>query len=923
MQASPENHPSPPESSSPSSGTHADDHELSSLERPATTGKVKRTRRRQRLSCVECTRKRTKCDRQLPCGTCVSRGMAQLCRWEPIVVRPPPQAPPEGAGSTIATLSARIAALEQALLRQSTRAPDNANSSRHTSPQTESHPSPAHSLNYGPATAPSPSTVSASYSASSPEQGDEMTNTAAAIEPFVERPAPDPRDADGDCALSLFDFEVQQAAISMAQMSLAPQDEYVGGGTILCALHKLGDPYRFRFPFPRSADSTTVRKPQQEQQPGAHPLSAQIQKMVSAMPSREKTNILLDAYFAERNWEFGLPERWFRRSCEQMWRHLDLSCPGYTCYVSGGCPRCTQELNPHWLSLFFAVLALAPRRVVGAGARMYFLKAMEARRLVEDITLSSRAYAQSSTAVDGVVQSCIGAALLAKYLADRGRVSDAWKLAGTALRTAQAAGLHRDPGWQKWDHMDTQEQELRLLGWWSLVMADRLYSFILGRPMMTLPGTFDVKPVPGAKHGDGSPNPFADFQRCIISLFEIIGETIDQCLGIMSPAYATVLEMDRKYKVWLSKLPSSLDWRQNHPTPTTPEERSIAYQRHLCAAYYLGGLMNLHRPYLMHAPPILPPPAALSATMKVIMNPSRERCIETALELVKVVCDCQREAAQWGSGLPATLFHYTYFAFDGAVALMGALSQDPPHPKAGECLALIDCAADSLRACAAAIKGSARAGEDADGEGDVPARAVHVLQALRRAGRWDERFGTNGENTTTRMSTSPDSRPINAVSPMNASAPVRTRPPYTSYGAPTTTASIPYLNGSGRAVAPSPFTLPPGPSHASPPPPPPPDTMFFDVRTQFGTASPVQYSASSPGPFTHAAGLGGSDFAARAAAMRGGTAAPAHAVQGTSMPFEMLLNDGGGGDAGMAAGVDWSMFTEMQAWPGGGLFGTG
>ncbi|CDO76771.1 hypothetical protein BN946_scf185028.g22 [Trametes cinnabarina] len=499
---------------------------------------------------------------------------------------------------------------------------------------------------------------------------------------------------------------------------------------------KLGDPYRAKWTYARSANTTTVSEPFQ---PGNHPLSGPIQQLVENLPLRHVAETLIDGYFAERNWQFGIPEQWFRRCCEQMWRHLRLRCPGPSCHLSGGCARCTEELNPHWLSLMFAVLALAPQRIVGSSAKTYFLKAMEARRLVEDILLASRAYSQPS-AVQGVVLSCIGAALLARYLADRGRMSDAWKLTGTALRNAQAVGLHRDPGWQKWENMDKQERELRVLGWWFLVIADRLYSFTLGRPMMSTEGSFDVKMVPDDVHGDGSPNPVAIFHQHFIGLIEIMGEMIDKCMGVQMPAYATVLEIDRKFKFWLCRLHPSLDWREQHTisNPITFEERTRAYQRHMCAGYYLCATMNLHRPYLMHAPPILPPPKPLSATMTVIMNPSRERCIELAMELVRVMCDAQEEAAGWQPDpqQPAMMYHYAYFVFDGAIALVGAFSQEPPHPKARECLTLIDRAMRMLHWCVEATRNAG----GRDGEGETANRAITVLNALRKAGRWDERF---------------------------------------------------------------------------------------------------------------------------------------------------------------------------------------
>ena len=100
---------------------------------------------------------------------------------------------------------------------------------------------------------------------------------------------------------------------------------------------------------------------------------------------------------------------------------------------------------------------------------------MDARRLIEDVMMCSPAYswAPTQSVVHGVTLSCIATGLYCCYLADHGRVSDAWKLSGVSIRNAQAVGLHRDPGWQKWEGMDKVERELRLLGWWYLAANDR------------------------------------------------------------------------------------------------------------------------------------------------------------------------------------------------------------------------------------------------------------------------------------------------------------------------------------------------------------------------------------------------------------------------------------------------------------------
>ncbi|KAI0776759.1 hypothetical protein BD413DRAFT_645466 [Trametes elegans] len=899
-------------------------------------GKPTKTRRRQRLSCVECALKRQKCDRKIPCSSCISRGVGQLCRWEPIVVRPGSQKYVQGASaelgpsqSTIAALSSRIAVLEQTILRQNLL-----------------HGNPISSAGSAPADTPAASTGSASslQPFACPAPGDAASHTfktapATAVNkeecPTLTCLQPNTGvDSDG-CGLSHVDYDVQLAAIAMAHMSLAPQDEYIGGGTVLTALHKcltkysqLGDPVRYRFPFAPSADSTTVNTTAQ-QTGSRHPLSSKIQQLVAGLPGRAQTEALLDAYFAERNWEFCLPERWFRQSCEHMWRHLALRCPLGGSGGSGGggcrCTRCTRELNPHWLALLFAVLALAPAPIsaperAGRASCPHFLRAMEARRLVEDVALAGRAYSQPSS-VHGVALSCIGAALLAKYLADRGRVSDAWKLTGTALRNAQAVGLHRDPGWQKWEDMDRQEREIRLLSWWSLVVSDRFYSLILGRPMMTLTGTFDVKLRPDKDFADGSPNPFANYQDALIALFELVGETLERCISLQVPPYANFLDLDSKYKLWLSNLPPALDWRQPHRPATTPAQRALACQRHMLAAYYLGAHMNLHRPFLMHAPPVLPPPRALSASMTVIMNPSRERCIALAMALVRAMCDAHAEARTWSpppaspTSPAATLFHYAYFAFDGAVALVGALSQTPPHPQTRECLALIERAMRMLRACvqdADAIGGG-------DGSSTTAGRAIGILQTLRRAGRWDERF--RGQ-LPPEWEADGHAPPAALVSPSSSQEQQEQREGQeassnqalwdsmfaTAEGSSTqetasTAAAAAYAPSS---TAPIPFLADDGP-HASFPFPLTPSSSLPSVP-------PAQPDLSMPGLFTdvrpdaQSASLSGFGIDFDFAAPGSGSAAN---------PFDLLQQR----DEGGVDGVDWSMFAEMQSLPGSGLFG--
>jgi hypothetical protein len=187
---------------------------------------------------------------------------------------------------------------------------------------------------------------------------------------------------------------------------------------------------------------------------------------------------MVDAFFKEVNWRYGIPEKWFSATSSQMWTSLQSPTP------------LSHQLNPYWLCLFFAVLACAPQSLNDSGPNLkppktydsdtYYILASAARRIAEDryFHLSSSstpldpAVLHSSPA-DGCVLGCLAVPLLCDFLAERGRVSEAWKLMGNGIRTAQSIGLHRDPASPVWQEMPEEEKDLRRSAWWGLYIWDR------------------------------------------------------------------------------------------------------------------------------------------------------------------------------------------------------------------------------------------------------------------------------------------------------------------------------------------------------------------------------------------------------------------------------------------------------------------
>lgn len=366
--------------------------------------------------------------------------------------------------------------------------------------------------------------------------------------------------------------------------------------------------------------------------------------------------------------------------------------------------------------------------------------------------------------------------------------------------------------------------------------------------------------------------------------------------------------MDRKYRYWLSKLHPSMDWRISHhpPRDATLRERSIAYQRHVCAAYYLNALMNLHRPYQMRPPPFLPPPKGLHPTTSIVMNPSRERCIELAMELVTVLCDAEEEAAQWDTDppVPYVLFNYAYSVFDGAVTLVGAMLQEPPHSKAKECLALIDRATRMLEACRDANK------DVTEGEGHLASRGVTTLVALRQAGRWDERFGAHAPDRREEAPTS-NTYPDDA-----ARASETTQSESVNPFSDSSTIPIPGNSSfADLASLDSTFAPPPGPGSSFP---------FLntpDPASLFPIPGPIQVQSLPAMPMLfgdeHEFGLDASmtapilDYGANTNANHSSTS-----MQTMIMPFDMLQNSD-------SYDVDWVAVTGTGGWAGEHSSGSG
>jgi len=315
------------------------------------------------------------------------------------------------------------------------------------------------------------------------------------------------------------------AISTLAHLSMGHHGEYIGRANMICALHAVTARRVPRFLYAKSTDAISGYQ-ESTQKFSNMPFVGRVEELLPHLPSHLVVETLTNAFFAQVNWRYGIPEAWFRGAQSQMWANLHHS----------SAPGADGKINANWLMLLFAVIASAPRSdykdvqqrcMEVRDSDDYFMCAMMARRLVEDEYLDTPNASFMVSAADGTVLGCLAAPLLCNYLAQRGRISEAWKLAGHAIRNAEAVGMHRDPDWKRWQMMSADEKLLRRRGWWNMFIADKMYAYALSRPQVLRREIFDVEYC-SIYNQDGSRDRFNVGQTILVNLMELIGEALEK-----------------------------------------------------------------------------------------------------------------------------------------------------------------------------------------------------------------------------------------------------------------------------------------------------------------------------------------------------------------------------------------------------------
>lgn len=469
--------------------------------------------------------------------------------------------------------------------------------------------------------------------------------------------------------------------------SLVHPGEFVGQTNVSSTTHSIRSLSPSRLPQAKPTAPTSlslIHVTPQIQTPIPTP---EIQHLLQYLPDVQSGNLMIDAFFKEVNWRYGLREKWLSITCSQMWSELQNPSPSH-------------QLNPYWLCLFFSILAcsqslesLPPnaRQPSTYDSDTYYLCALTARRIAEDRYFSSSNTtlglgAPRSSPADGCLFGCLAIPLLCDFLSARGRMSEAWKLMGDGVRVAQSIGLHRDPGSPVWQEMPEEERDLRRRAWWGLYIWDRLLSYILGRPQMIRSDNCDVAK-PSSFDTKGRKDSFNLSRIVMIQLADLVSEILDQCMSVTHATWTILAEMDSKFEIWEMSIPAELR------PGTTPEQDIILFvglspleikkfSRH---RYMITTWYRLTR--LKFYTLIIKRHQQSASTTSRVESPSpipesvAEKCVRLALELIKYQCDTFDRMRRTKSG-ENWLGENWYFegclsVFEAAVALLLALTKFP------------------------------------------------------------------------------------------------------------------------------------------------------------------------------------------------------------------------------------------------------
>ncbi|SOV04898.1 uncharacterized protein UDID_02917 [Ustilago sp. UG-2017a] len=567
-------------------------------------------RPREQYSCVECFRRKQKCDRRFPCNNCIKRRLPERCVPPPSVRGCPESPTPSDSGMVShrpsvsrTTSEVQLTAGAGGFKRQRTDDVDSCDErkidhlARTTSriarlerilalndasylEQRLALAEKAVILRLGEeargSTRDAPATGDAYSRRSSyvPEESEGVGHADGHLD-----------DNDGFLGTSALEAVPLQLKNGLGKAGAAGD---VAPQALLSYIHP--NPTRRGFPIP----------------------SADVQAIRATLPSRDQCERYFDAYFAHYNWaRLPLHEATLR----DRFRQFVAGVP------SPSDVRMDAETLP-FVALVLAVMTLGSvppivQPLSSATSHAFFWATKKALVLCETLGLAS-------------LDSCWAHGVLVRYL-DVIRVTRAsWHEIGSWIRDALDLGLHRDGSSFG---LPKEQVAARRILWSHVIHNDREWSIILGRPLTI---TFYTTEMPTRE--DLEPLGFAcqtyllarnRFTACLESITHCFEERSQSrgTSGRTSRAYYRVLEVEDMIAEFVDSLPPYLapNWSSSGKSKTDTsldqDHPLLPFYRYLILGEVCFYRSLLHRPYLLRP----------ASNAKHPFPESRRVCVEMAL----------------------------------------------------------------------------------------------------------------------------------------------------------------------------------------------------------------------------------------------------------------------------------------------------
>ncbi|KAJ4464687.1 fungal-specific transcription factor domain-containing protein [Lentinula lateritia] len=519
--------------------------------RPDESIHRKRRKGATRLSCAECRRLKLRCDRCIPCSSCVKRGTAAIC---------PDGSLTTGQGNRFVLASTQE--LHEKIHELSNRVRELEDGLRSDHIQLTNEPHPLLSEELLKIKAPLQREPPAARSLNGAIK-DEESN-------------PDVVDAFGSLSISLSGkakFFGQTANSWLFLQNETSEDDTPDPSQTILQLQAYLPPQILA----RASALTMTPTPPEILQP------INLQTLYYYLPSSEIANRLRNIYYKHAAWMYNpVSEDMFNY---EVWSQF---------YEPNAGLSADYPLVSHRLSVMFMILAIGS--LVDTSLSPYNVDAEKYHQL-------AKAALFQDSFLDAPTINAVQALFLMTYylfLSDRHGTSTGtrWAIMGLAVKLSQTIGLHRDSG--RWKGVEMDESQRRRQLFWELFTYDSWQCFTFARPPSFALPHIDCK-MPYANIDSAEDQIFHAWKHRFVS--ECMNLLHDQAFGAKTPTYATVLQLDRKLRAF--PVPSILQvagFGSSDPIPTgLPESSMLTLQRHIVLAIREMNLLYLHRSFFARA----------------------------------------------------------------------------------------------------------------------------------------------------------------------------------------------------------------------------------------------------------------------------------------------------------------------------------